>query len=96
MTSDRPNTELAAAVDQALAVLEQQGPRAAADFLEARGAGFALTCRVLREPTRRRSRHEAVLFQEGLARAAGGEVFLNSQLQRDKISLNVRSNQPAG
>lgn len=54
--TDRPNTDLSTAVDQALAMLEQQGARAAADFLKARGAGFALTCRVLAEPERRRRR----------------------------------------
>jgi len=41
----RPNTDLIAAVDQALAVLEQQGGRAAVDLLQARGAGFGLTWR---------------------------------------------------
>lgn len=54
--ADRPTTDLAAAVDQALAVLEQNGARATAAFLEERGAGFALTCWVLAEPARRRSR----------------------------------------
>jgi predicted ArsR family transcriptional regulator len=53
--ADRPDTALAAAVDLALAVLEQDGARAAAAFLEQRGARFAMTCRVLAEPTRRRS-----------------------------------------
>lgn len=51
----RPNTDLAAAVDQALAMLEHQGIRAAADFLQAHGAGFRLTCRVLADPERRRA-----------------------------------------
>ena len=51
----RPNTDLAAAVDQALTMLEQQGARAAADFLQARGSGFRLTCRVLADPERRRA-----------------------------------------
>lgn len=55
MTTDRPNTDLAAVVDQALAVALEQGARAAAHFMEARGAGFALTCRVLAEPERRRT-----------------------------------------
>lgn len=56
----RPNTDLAAVVDQALALAEKQGARAAAAFLTARGAGFALTCRVLTEPERRRQRALAV------------------------------------
>lgn len=55
MHTDRPNTKLAATVDQALAMAEDQGLRAAAHFLEARGASFALTCRVLMEPARRRA-----------------------------------------
>lgn len=55
----RPNTDLAAVVDQALALAEKQGARAAAAFLTARGAGFALTCRVLAEPKRRRQRGRA-------------------------------------
>lgn len=54
--ADRPNTDLSAAVDQALAVCLELGPRAAATFLEARGAAFALTCRVLGQPERRRAR----------------------------------------
>lgn len=53
--SGRPNTDLAAAVEQALAVAIEQGTRAAARFLINRGAGFALTCRVLAEPDRRRA-----------------------------------------
>jgi hypothetical protein len=36
-------------------VLERQGRKAAADFLEGQGAGFAVTCRVLTEPSRRRA-----------------------------------------
>jgi hypothetical protein len=54
-TPDRPNTELAAAVDRALLLAAEQGARAAAAFLEQRGAGFAVTCRVLAEPSRRRA-----------------------------------------
>lgn len=54
----RPNTGLAATVDQALDLAEEQGARAAAAFLTARGAGFALTCRVLAEPARRRPRSD--------------------------------------
>jgi hypothetical protein len=54
-SAGRPNTDLAAAVDQALAIAIEQDARAAAHFLESRGAGFALTCRVLAEPGRRRA-----------------------------------------
>lgn len=53
--TDRPNSSLAAAVDQALAVADEHGAQAAARFLTDRGAGFALTCRVLAEPMRRRA-----------------------------------------
>jgi hypothetical protein len=49
--TDRSNTDLAAAVDQALTMADK---RAAAAFLTARGASFALTCRVLAERARRR------------------------------------------
>jgi len=49
---DRPNTELASAVDEALNI---DDVRTAAAFLVSRGAGFALTCRVLAEPARRRA-----------------------------------------
>lgn len=52
--TDRLGTNLALAVDQALALAERQGVRAAAAYLVARGAGFALTCRVLAEPAWRR------------------------------------------
>jgi hypothetical protein len=55
MTTDRPNTDLAAAVDEALAAQLELGTRTAAAFLEANGAGFALICRVLAEPGRRRA-----------------------------------------
>jgi hypothetical protein len=67
--ADRPNTTLAATVDQALAVLEQRGARAAADFLQARGAGFALICRVVAEPARRRagSHHSSKSTQQWVA-----------------------------
>jgi hypothetical protein len=51
MPTDRPNTKLAHAVDQALTMPDV---RAAAAFLVDHGAGFALICRVLAEPTRRR------------------------------------------
>lgn len=53
--ADRLNTELAAAVDAAIVLAEQQDVRTAAAFLADHGAGFALTCRVLAEPTRRRA-----------------------------------------
>jgi hypothetical protein len=46
---------LAAAVDQALAVWIELGRFAAARLLTERGAGFALTCRVLAELGRRRA-----------------------------------------
>jgi hypothetical protein len=51
----RPNTDLAAAVDRAQTVAIEQGTRAAARFLINNGAGFALACRVLAEPERRRA-----------------------------------------
>lgn len=50
--TDRPNTQLAAAVDQALAMPDKQ---AAAHFLEEKGAGLALICRVLAGPEQRRA-----------------------------------------
>lgn len=56
MTIDRSNDRLEAIVDQALTVFEQHGARQAAAYLTAHGAGFALTCRVLGEPARRRAR----------------------------------------
>lgn len=56
MTSDRPNTILAVTVDQALDIYCELGRHAAAAFLESHGASFALTCRVLAEPERRRVR----------------------------------------
>lgn len=55
MNTDRPNTTLAAAVDLALDIFVELGPRAAAMFLADRGASFSLTCRVLAEPERRRT-----------------------------------------
>jgi hypothetical protein len=55
MTTDRPNRALSADVDLALALVEQIGVHAAATFLASRGANFALTCRVLAEPVRRRA-----------------------------------------
>jgi hypothetical protein len=39
----------------ALLLVERAGVRLAAQFLARRGAGFALTCRVLAEPARRRA-----------------------------------------
>jgi hypothetical protein len=53
MPTDRPNTNLARAVDEALTMRDV---RAAAAFLAKEGAGFALICRVLAEPARRRAR----------------------------------------
>ncbi|NTB05821.1 hypothetical protein [Agrobacterium tumefaciens] len=58
VSTGRPNTDLAAVVDQALALAEKQGARAAAAFLTARSAGFALTCRMLDEPRRRRAKQK--------------------------------------
>nr|WP_314540169.1 hypothetical protein [uncultured Massilia sp.] len=53
--SSRSNTEFTAVVDAALVLLEERGPQVAAYFLEARGASFALICRVLLgEQARRR------------------------------------------
>jgi hypothetical protein len=52
MPTDRPNTELAHAVDAALSI---DDVRAAAAYLADYGAGFALICRVLAEPARRRA-----------------------------------------
>jgi hypothetical protein len=54
--TDRANTDLAAVVDQALAIALEQGRGTAARFLTDHGAGFALTCRVLAEPAQRRAR----------------------------------------
>ena len=53
---DRQDTNLAAADDQTLVLAGRQGVCAAAGFLVARDAGFALTCQVLAEPARRRQR----------------------------------------
>jgi hypothetical protein len=52
MPTDRPNIELSRAVDHALTMADV---RAAAAFLADQGAGFALICRVLAEPARRRA-----------------------------------------
>lgn len=52
MPTDRPNTALARAVDHALSM---DDVRAAAAYLADHGAGFALICRVLAEPARRRA-----------------------------------------
>lgn len=54
-STDRPNANLAQIVDQALAVCLEHGRETAARFLMSRGAGFALICRVLAEPGRRRA-----------------------------------------
>jgi len=53
-SNGRANTILAAAVDQAVAMMERSGARSAALFLEAQGVGFGLICRVLAQPDRRR------------------------------------------
>ena len=52
---DRPNAELAAAVEAALNMIKMHGMRAAATYLAEHGAGFALICRVLAEPGQRRT-----------------------------------------
>lgn len=54
MDIGRTNTELAAAVVIALAIAPVLGVQMAARYLERSGAGFALTCRVLMQPARRR------------------------------------------
>jgi hypothetical protein len=64
MNLDRPNQQLAAAVDHALALAEQRGVRFAAAFLTVYGADFALICRVLQEPTRRRVREAVAVLAE--------------------------------
>lgn len=53
MPTDRPNSTLSAAIDHVLA--EQRNPHDAARLLLKHGAGFALICRVLAEPARRRA-----------------------------------------
>jgi hypothetical protein len=55
MTADRPNSDLALIVDLALLRVDKLGVRGAAAFMASRGASFALTCRVLAEPARRRT-----------------------------------------
>ena len=52
MNEGRPNVELAQIVDHALTMGDV---RTAAAFLVEHGAGFALICRVLAEPARRRT-----------------------------------------
>ena len=52
MPTDRPNTILATAVDQALNMADVH---AAAAFLASHGAGFALICRVLGKSARYRA-----------------------------------------
>lgn len=54
--TDRPNIQLAAAVDHALDLLNEDGRRAAVTLLESAGASFATIGRVLCEPARRRAR----------------------------------------
>lgn len=60
MTTDRPNADLALTVDLALLRADKLGVRAAAAFMASRGASFALICRVLAEPGRRRQLAELV------------------------------------
>jgi len=64
MFTDRPNEQFAAVVDQALALAETRGVRVAASFLTQYGADFALICRVLQEPARRRMREAAAVLAE--------------------------------
>lgn len=52
---NRANTDLALIVDLALLRAEKLGVRVTAAFLADHGASFALTCRVLAEPGRRRA-----------------------------------------
>jgi hypothetical protein len=54
MNADRPNRTLSSDVELALILAERVGVQVAARFLTKRGAGFALTCRVLGDPDRRR------------------------------------------
>lgn len=63
MITDRPNIQLSAVVDQALDLAEQKGVRTAAAFLTQYGADFALICRVLQEPTRRRVQQAAAALK---------------------------------
>jgi hypothetical protein len=60
MTSDRSNRALSSDVEVALVLAGRVGVRIAARFLANRGAGFALICRVLGEPERRRVDRPAV------------------------------------
>lgn len=62
MENRRTNTDLAALIDLAFDVEIEESTRAAAHFLETNGVRFALTCRVLAEPTRRR--HEDAYKQQ--------------------------------
>jgi hypothetical protein len=65
MDTARSNTDLAITVDLALLLARTKGPQRAAAFLTARGAGFALTCRVLADPARRRGRALDLPPQDG-------------------------------
>jgi hypothetical protein len=49
-SNGRAKNLLAAAIDQAVAVIEISGTRSAALFRERLGAGFAMICRVLGQP----------------------------------------------
>jgi hypothetical protein len=52
--SDRADVQMAVIVDIAVELLAARGRRAAATFLDASGASFAIVVRVLSEPSRRR------------------------------------------
>lgn len=65
MDTDRPNRKLSADVELALLLVDVFGARIAADFLTKRGAGFALTCRVLAGSTRRRHDDELTALNLG-------------------------------
>lgn len=51
---DRPDVQLAVIIDIAVELLGVRGRGAASVFLEASGVSFAIICRVLTEPARRR------------------------------------------
>ena len=68
MPADRPNTDLARAIDEALTM---DDVRAAAAFLADHGAGFALICRVLGKEARRRP---AAMTAAPAARSPGGRL----------------------
>jgi hypothetical protein len=51
---DRQDVQMAAIINIAVELLAARGPRAAAAFLEASSAKFAIIAKVLAEPSRRR------------------------------------------